>query len=122
MFVANNSVVHEDSFLKLGILPKRVYQELVAMRTKSSTSSFSFWLGLESTQTLKEVIWTLKTLSKPESPSTIAETESAPPQNEEFPEEEEWDKEDLEEIEGKKKGKIGSVIIKLIFVCRTTNA
>lgn len=92
--VTFSSVIHEDSLLTLGVLPQKVYQSFLAIRAKSSSSFLPSWLGLESIKTLKEVIGFF-TVSKP---SANAEAEIT--KENESREEEEWDKEDLEEIEG----------------------
>jgi hypothetical protein len=72
------------------------------MRAKSSNPSIlPHWLGLESIQTLRDIVWTLKKhLPKPQKLPLKVSAEAVL-DDDEFRDEEEWDKEDVEEIQGK---------------------
>lgn len=74
--------------------------------TKMKSSNYSgwllsCWLGLESIHILKDIVWTLKKhFPKSQMPPMKVFTKPVPVVNESH-NEEEWDKEDVEEIQGK---------------------
>lgn len=71
------------------------------MRSKSNSPSvLPHWLGVESIQILRDIVWTLK--------NNLAKSQKLPSKvyvepvagDDESGNEEEWDKEDVEEIQG----------------------
>lgn len=98
--VTSAAIVHEDSLLNLGLLAPHVHQKFLALR-KQANSAFPSWLGLESIKIMKEVFESLKKISPSvlKKPTVHTAAELAP--DDEGPvEEEEWDKEDVDEIQG----------------------
>ena len=95
-------LIHEDTLFSLGVLSQSVYSKFLTMRAKSSNPSvFPHWLGLESIQTLRDIVWALKKhLPKPQKLPLKVSAEAVL-DDDEFRDEEEWDKEDVEEIQGK---------------------
>jgi hypothetical protein len=106
---SNCGIIHEETFLSLGVLPQCVYNRFHDMKMKSgnpSGLSLAHWLGFGSIRILRDIVWYLKKYfpksSKPQlkvvtKPVLMANE----PVDEEVLNEEEWDKEDVDEIQGK---------------------
>ena len=106
---SNCGIIHEETFLRLGVLPQYVYNRFHDMKMKSvspSVLSLAHWLGFGSIRILRDIVWYLKKYfpksSKPQlkvvtKPVLMANE----PVDEEVLNEEEWDKEDVDEIQGK---------------------
>ena len=80
------------------VLKENEYRKIQALKTKTipESSLFLDWLGLNSVQTLRKIIWTLKNKSRKSQnyqPKAVSVCD-------EVVHEEEWGKEDVEEIEG----------------------
>ncbi len=99
--VESFGIIHEDSLLNSEVLKQNDYRRIQALKTNTTSESvLPYWLGLNSITILRQVIWTLKDnfLKSKKLPS---KADIEPTLNEDdLPEEEEWDKEDVEEIEG----------------------
>lgn len=92
-------IVHEDSLLALKVLSQSVHGKIRSIRTNPQNSVFPQWLGVESIQTLKEILRAFKkNMPKTQKPPVAAELVS---NDEELINEEVWDKEDIDEIQGK---------------------
>lgn len=100
-------IIHEDSLFKLDVFGKDVYDKLRAMRrlVPSKTGTFvdsilPYWLGLENSTILGEVLQNLRKVDVP----TIQRQPTVPtdPSGEDIIEEDDWGKEDVEEMQGKK--------------------
>jgi hypothetical protein len=72
------------------------------MRSKSNCPSvLPHWLGVESIQILRDIVWTLKNnLAKSQKLPSKVYVEPIAAGDDESGNEEEWDKEDVEEIQG----------------------
>lgn len=119
-----SSIIHEDTLLNLGVLQPKLHTKLAALKTKTKKNSgFISWLGIESVQILKEVFLAIKnTLPSLKKSTSVHTTAALAPEDEEGFEEEEWDKEDVEEIEGNKNQLCdvrNQLITFLIFLNRT---
>ncbi|XP_057379336.1 NFX1-type zinc finger-containing protein 1-like [Daphnia carinata] len=101
--IESYGIVHNDILLNSGILTKPVYRTLCLLKMPSDRLTvIPYWLGIESIQTLRDIVWALRNRSpKPQLPSAKATSEPVVDQDEPG-NEEEWDKEDLEEIEGQR--------------------
>ncbi|KAI9551691.1 hypothetical protein GHT06_022027 [Daphnia sinensis] len=102
--IESYGIVNSDTLVTLKILPQSVYSKLCVLKMAFDRSdrlpALPYWLGIDSIQTLKDIVWALRN-SKPQQPSTKAAAE--PVLDEDEPgNEEEWDKEDVEEIEGQR--------------------
>ncbi len=94
--VESFAIIHENCLLNLKVLSQREYPKVRAMHT-TSNSTLTQWLGVQSIQTLKETLRALeKIMSKTKKPSDAIEKVS---KDEEL-NEEVWDKEDVDEIQG----------------------
>ena len=73
----------------------------LVMRSKSNSPSvLPHWLGVESIQILRDIVWTVKN-NLPKSQKPPSKIYTKPDSNDdESGNEEEWDKEDVEEIQG----------------------
>jgi hypothetical protein len=100
--IESHGIMHEDTLFRMGVLSQSVYNRFLAMRAKSSNLSvLPHWLGLESIQTLRDIVWELKKhLPKPQKLPLKVNAEAVL-DDDELLEEGEWDKEDVEEIQGK---------------------
>jgi hypothetical protein len=98
--VESYGIIHEDTLFSLGLLSQNVYSKFLAMRKSSKPAVLPHWLGLESIQTLRDIALTLKkNLPKTQKPPSKDEAKFYSNEDESL-KEEEWDKEDVDEIQG----------------------
>ncbi|EFX83237.1 hypothetical protein DAPPUDRAFT_301907 [Daphnia pulex] len=91
-------IIHENCLLNLKVLSQKEYTKVRAMHT-TSNSTLTQWLGVQSIQTLKETVRALeKIMLKTKKPLDAIEKVS---KDEEL-DEEVWDKEDVDEIQGER--------------------
>jgi hypothetical protein len=106
---SNCGIIHEETFLSLGVLPQCAYNRFHEMKMKSSNPSglsLAHWLGFGSIRILRDIVWNFKKYfpksSKPQLKVVIKPVLMANKLvDEEVLNEEEWDKEDVDEIQGK---------------------
>lgn len=97
--VTSAAIVHEDSLLTLGLLPAHVHQKFLALR-RQANSAFPSWLGLESIKILIEVLGSLKKIVPVLKKPTVHTAARLALDDAEPVDEDEWDKEDVDEIQG----------------------
>ena len=94
-------IVNEESLFSMQVLKENEYRRVRALKTKTTPESgFLHWLGVNSIPVLREIILALKNKSfKSQKSQPKTQVEPAVSSEEEVHEEEEWDKEDVDEIE-----------------------
>ena len=102
--VETSSIVHEDTLLEFKIITKEVHTKLRALKADQTRSAFTsssvlpFWLGLEDVKLLERLAHKLNKRK-----FVIQQKLSEPPsekEEEDLPEEDVWDKEDVDAIQG----------------------
>ena len=91
-------IVHENSLLIRKVLSQSVHAKMRSMGTNSQNSVLPQWLGVESIKTLRDILKAIKkNMPKKQMTPPVSEQVAY---DEEFPNEEEWDREDIDEIQG----------------------
>lgn len=94
--IESYGILHSVTLLSLGILPDNVYSKLRILKMNNLCA----WLQMESIQILRSIVSALRKYApKPQEPPAKAAVETGGDEDESR-NEEEWDKEDVEEIEG----------------------